>query len=204
MEKILISRDEYKINEDLERIEKELIPAIQLIIDAYLTLEIGSFSDKVFKDVTSRTEPLYNTIEKYIGQQEKALKKAGIKGAVLDELTTKALEDLNPLKKAVERYFDLDRYVFPLIGYISFEDNKPIFSLENRENIIEKHSRYITTEEERELFEKHKAAIEGINALLEHLEKTTGLKTTISNYIKSFIICDEGNNRVCMPSMDYK
>lgn len=201
MEKILISRDETSLNNAIEMINEELIPMVQKICNEYIKLEIGNFTLKALDDILGN---LYDTTERYIENQEKALKKAGIRGENLSKLLNIALNDLNRLKELKSEYESLEREVKYYRRHIAVENNNVILPPKSLSNIENRYSRYISTEKEKELYELHLQAINNLNKLIDAYKTPgNGLPTTVDNIINILMKIDNNNESVLMGNINY-
>ena len=196
MERILIYKNEEKISDAKQRINNDLIPAVQNIINAYLALDLGNFTQSVWKDLNNSAQFCYTMTEKYSEKIEAALRETGLRGSVLTKLVNGSLVDIEPVKNAYNNLQDLPRETLLLLSYVTFEGNKANMNAENLKRLEEENSQYINTEAEKALFDAQKAVVDGLNALLTHFENRVPIGNTKLFITDALLKVDVDTNRV--------
>ncbi|WP_281681715.1 hypothetical protein [Zunongwangia profunda] len=166
----------------LKSMSKDLVqirPTLSKLVDAYLELEIGEFSNEIFHNSLGRkTAPIR---EKYFNNIKDEIRAAGIKSSVVQKTMMNGAEDQfqNFLRKVdAVLNFDSNRIgredipVLNLKNVTYFDHGAFELSAKDTEDILEKYCRkYLEGDQEHETYEKVKNFLEVFKDLTEHFDK---------------------------------
>jgi|GEM_PF-4149949 len=168
-------------NKGVESIHKDLkkiMPLLVNMLTGYETLEMGSFSAKVFQDI--KNGGLRNMEQKYLRNMESQIKKAGITSSLIKGNLIKGSNEIfQKFKSDVQNVVSFRDY------YRGFNDNTPFLKLdmidyiggsfmiteETEAKFIEEHCKvYLETEQENKIYDAANKFMDGFNELKAELE----------------------------------
>ena len=203
-ERILIAQDNSLLNEICSDL-KHFKPLLENLKTIYESLEIGPFSDQVYKEIIySGTEGIS---ERFRSSIESDIESTGVLKSIIKENIRSGSETLlnqfvvyvNELKKVKPDTFSREKRLN--LKYISFNDKGFVITSEDKENILEYLCRiYIETDDEHEL---HEALIKFMNAFHDFDKNITDLgiiNNNIANRLGSiaeiFLIPKDGKYEI--------
>ena len=164
MDRILVNENVAKFEATYDLLRNIILVELQEYIDKYLSLDLGDFGANVFNDLLSGGK---KTRKAYISNTEKSLRKAGVRGASLEDLLERAEEDLEPLANVPS--FDRS-----LLEFITFVDNKAIITNESIEALKERFRIYISDPESIRLYGLHKQIVDNLNEIVNSVKASYG------------------------------
>lgn len=164
MDRILVNENVAKFEATYDLLRNIILVELQEYIDKYLSLDLGDFGANVFNDLLSGGK---KTRKAYISNTEKSLRKAGVRGAALEDLLERAEEDLEPLANVPS--FDRS-----LLEFITFVDNKAIITNESIEALKERFRIYISDPESIRLYGLHKQIVDNLNEIVNSVKASYG------------------------------
>lgn len=164
MDRILVNENVAKFGATYDLLRNIILVELQEYIDKYLSLDLGDFGANVFNDLLSGGK---KTRKAYISNTEKSLRKAGVRGAALEDLLERAEEDLEPLANVPS--FDRS-----LLEFITFVDNKAIITNESIEALKERFRIYISDPESIRLYGLHKQIVDNLNEIVNSVKASYG------------------------------
>lgn len=180
MEKRILIKEDLHLFRQIATDLKQFIPVLNEIKASFEGLEIGAFTNEIFKETVLLGPKKY--IEIYVKNLNNQLDKLGITSSVIRQNAIKDHENvIERFKKAVD---DAKRFYPEIytanrpkltIKFISYEKGLFVISKEDKEMILEDFCRiYIDNEEESKLLEVVERLKEAFNEYLDFY-KTTGI-----------------------------
>lgn len=180
MEKRILIKEDLHLFRQITTDLKQFMPVLNEIKASFEGLEIGAFTNEIFKETVLLGPKKY--IEIYVKNLNNQLDKLGITSSVIRQNAIKDHENvIERFKKAVD---DAKRFYPEIytanrpkltIKFISYEKGLFVISKEDKEMILEDFCRiYIDNEEESKLLEVVERLKEAFNEYLDFY-KTTGI-----------------------------
>lgn len=193
MEKRILIKEDLHLFRQIATDIKQFMPVLNELKSSFEGLEIGAFTNEIFKETVLLGPKKY--IEIYVKNLNNQLDKLGITSSVIRQNAIKDHENvIERFKKAVD---DAKRFYPEIysanrpkltIKFISYEKGLFVISKEDKEMILENYCRiYLETEEEIKLYEVSQKLANAFNEYLE-IFNTTGIQSINKHYAGSHVL----------------
>ncbi|MCG2610780.1 hypothetical protein LZZ90_04610 [Flavobacterium sp. SM15] len=181
MERKLISRNETAIKKSVNRLN-EFTNELTSLIEAYNDLNIGQYSNEVFKSqLTAKGE---NEAMIYLGLEKERLKKAGITNDIsIEGILKNHKPTLQEYKDRIKEVLEKSKDPVVLdLSLLEYNNDKFVLPKKSIESITEMHCIYANGKEEIEIIEYAEKLINDFNLLKLKIEKYAGRE--LNGYFK--------------------
>lgn len=202
MEKRILIKEDLEQFKEIAKDLKQFMPVLNQLKESFESLEIGPFTNEVFKKINLLGSKYH--VEIYIKNLENQLDKLGIKSSLMRENTIKDHEQIiENFKKAVDNAKNFYPQIFTsnrpklTLKFISFENGLFVISKEDKEMILEDFCRlYLENEDEIKLYNISKKLEGAFNEYLEFFFET-GISSINKHYSGSHVLkFDEDLNQM--------
>lgn len=203
-ERILIAQDNSLFNEICSDL-RQFKPLLENLKTIYESLEIGSFSDSIYKEIIhSGTNKIS---ERYKSSIESDIESTGVLKSIIKDnirlgsetILNEFLVYVNELKKYKPDTFSREKRLN--LKNISFNEKGFVLTDQDRENILEDECRiYIETDDEHELYASLLKFLDAYNEFDKRVLKLGVIRNPISNRLGSiaelFLLSENGKYKV--------
>lgn len=194
--KILVSVNTDRMEEDKLHIQKAIFPAFWAAKNALQALGVGLDEKSIKKAISGQ----FSDIEKELFEQARKDSENLISQPAKDNLYSSVRRSLEWFKDELRKTSRGVRR--DLLQYVSLKDGEPYISGKNERDLKKKHSQFIETGKGKAILEAQNEAVEALRKLAE-ISFPSGDRADIQDVFETFFDNDVRTGQICGVKLNY-